>query len=168
MRCFIITIAAASSASGTNRSIIHKDFSNGYRARINTGDQLEFIASGSNIDYQTNLSVTLDTWIQLTVSHDSSGGSMYFNGILITTNNVVANSSSKPFGVVTSNTNNMIIGRLLASLATEYFVGNISIIRIYNRGLSSSEITQNFNFNRNNSNNNNEKKHRLNLKIINF
>jgi hypothetical protein len=59
-------------------------------------------------------------------------------------NTVLAGSTTAPSGSVSNASVNLNIGRNTAG-ANLYWSGNIAIVRMYNRALSTSEISQNFN-----------------------
>ena len=119
-------------------NIISKDSNNGYRLRINTSGNINFIADGSAINYTSSPTVlTANTWAHVVATHGPSGGNLYLNGTSV-------GSNGDPFGTVT-NVSSLRVGRFQAGSPQEYFQGYIAIIRIYNRELSSTEVTNNFN-----------------------
>lgn len=78
-------------------------------------------------------------WNHYVASYDTSSQSRYryFNASLL--------SPSQSSGVSNTTANRFYIGAFNSGYATSHFQGKISLIRLYNRALSSSEITQNFN-----------------------
>jgi hypothetical protein len=94
--------------------------------------------SGTNTTPYTSVnSSTTPTgqWNLLTVSRSSSIVQWYVNG-------VATNSNSTTYTPMTVTTNsNIRIGLGYAG----YWIGNIRFVRAYNRGLSSSEVLQNYN-----------------------
>ena len=83
----------------------------------------------------------VNTWYNVVITRDGSSLiSTYLNGTVVT------NQTSNPSGFVNV-FNNVVIGKgfFLDSASTRSFSGKIPVVQIYNRALSSSEITQNFN-----------------------
>lgn len=83
--------------------------------------------------------VTLNTWVHVVGTYNGSVVQQYKNGITDTSLNYV--------GTPQSGGGNRIARRWDAS-ATDpinYFPGDIAIVKVYNRALSSTEVSQNFN-----------------------
>lgn len=80
--------------------------------------------------------INLNTWYHAALTYNNSVFSLYVNGILQTSSIL---SSSFSYSV----NNNLNIGRKNSSDG-EYVNGRVSIIRIYNRALSATEIYQNY------------------------
>ena len=78
---------------------------------------------------------TINNWYYVTAVFTSSGLKMYVNGNPVNSNFVPFNPSYS--------SSNFYIGAF--SPTQEFFQGAISIISVYNRELSSTEILQNFN-----------------------
>ena len=78
--------------------------------------------------------IEANTWAHFTITHAGTSAVMYKNGV---------QSATATMGNLDwTNANNLLIGYRAAS---EYWKGNIAIMRIYNRALSSDEVLQNFN-----------------------
>jgi len=93
--------------------------------------------AGSNaLPYTAVNSGTTSTniWNHMTVTRDTSYIRWYKNGIQ-------TNVASNIYGELTSDTNNILIGRGYAG----YWVGDMGIITAYNRALTADEILQNYN-----------------------
>jgi hypothetical protein len=85
-----------------------------------------------------SVSVTLNTWQHLIVTYDGTNITLYSNG------NVVG--STNYTGTPSSSGNGLRIGRRWdTGCCAEYFVGNIAVVRIFNRAISSTEVSNNFN-----------------------
>lgn len=82
-----------------------------------------------------NIATTLNAWQHVVYTYDGLSLTIYKNGILGGTNLYV--------GSPNTNGINLRIGRRWDN--PEYFVGDIPIVRIYNRPLTPDEITNNFN-----------------------
>lgn len=80
------------------------------------------------------ISTTLNTWQQIAFTYDGSNLTAYSNGSLV--------GSTAYVGTPTSSGSGIRIGRRWD--AAEYFVGNISVTKIYNRALTAAEAQQNF------------------------
>lgn len=85
------------------------------------------------------LQITTGVWQNLTYTKSGTSVTGYLNGIQIYT----ATAASATVSYLTPK-NAAIAGTVVSALG-RYFKGNISSFQIYNRGLSSLEITQNFN-----------------------
>jgi hypothetical protein len=103
-----------------------------------------FIAIGADSSWRTanNGSLIPNTWNYIggTVTNGGGNITLYTGGIAVTS----YHSGSMNTNTITYNTQDMAIGRRVSS-NPEYFVGNISQVKIYNRALSATEIRQNFN-----------------------
>ena len=118
----------ASVYPGTNSTV---NFKIGYEA--GTG-----MVGGTYIGnwfYTPMVPTTLNTWQQIIFTYDGSGLAIYSNG--------VSGGSNAFTGTPNSGGGGIRIGRRWD--IADYFAGNISITRIYNRSLSASEILQNYN-----------------------
>lgn len=140
-----ITIEAFIYPTGytNNPNILTKRTNQGYRLRLDTSGQLEFIANNAAINYTATTALTLSQWAQVVVTHGPSGGIMYYNGNVVST---TGSGISSPFATLNSNLSNLLLG--VYSLTTsppEFFIGNMGIVRLYNRALSGSEVLSNFN-----------------------
>jgi hypothetical protein len=111
-----------------------------------TGESIYItIESGSTSYFMTNSSnPKLYLWNQLVGIRSGAGLSMYVNGALIGT--------SSPVGMTTSTSVNNISGRNIRisnSALNNYFSkSDSSIVRIYNKALSSDEVKQNYDANK--------------------
>jgi hypothetical protein len=85
------------------------------------------------------LKVTTGVWQNLTYTKSGTTVTGYLNGIQIYTATAASGTVSYTAG------KNFAIGSTVVAALGRYFKGNISNFQIYNRGLSSSEVLQNFN-----------------------
>jgi hypothetical protein len=123
----------------------------GPRLEQNSSGNLVWAMSGNTgnngiYDAYTVISsgMAANTWYNVVITRDGSGLiSTYLNGAIVT------NQASNPNGFVNV-FNNVVIGKgfHLDSAATRSFTGNIPLVQIYNRGLTSSEVLQSFNASR--------------------
>jgi hypothetical protein len=125
--------------STTWYGVFSKGNENSYAMNINTIDwHLEFEVYGSTVvsrAFSTTSNVVIpNVWNHIVMVFDGNSQKIYVNNILI-------NSRTTTLGTI-SNTSNLRIG---LGNDGEYFKGYMSDIKIYNRALSQSEITQNFN-----------------------
>ena len=99
--------------------------------------------SGSNTTFTTGANTfSTGTWQHLVFTHDTSLGQVkvYNNNSLVKTNTDTTNWSSYP------NNNSDTYFLTVGSSNDFYYVGNISIVRIYkDKALTASEVTQNYN-----------------------
>ena len=90
---------------------------------------------GNTWYYSPGVTTNLNTWQQVTFTFDGSNLTIYSNG--------VGGGSNAFLGTPNSGGAGIRIGRRWD--IAEYFVGNISTTKVYNRALSVSEIQQNYN-----------------------
>lgn len=106
-----------------------------------TDNRLYFDVGGGGAYVYITYSYSLNTWYNICATHNRVGGSstllIYINGILIP--GTVINPTLTPI----TNNSNFTIGSARGN--TLNFPGNISIVNLYNRALSSSEVLQNYN-----------------------
>jgi hypothetical protein len=90
---------------------------------------------GSQVNIQTNQTLTTNTWYQIAATTSGSSQTVYING-----SSVLTGTGAGPWTASNENIT------LASSVSIHTFLtGNMSIGRIYNRALSSSEILQNYN-----------------------
>lgn len=91
---------------------------------------------GSILVTSTDNSVSLNNWYQVIYSQENNVGKIYINGALNVTSNVVPQIAT---------TSNILLGTYNNVNSPQPFGGSYGIVRIYNRALSLTEITQNYN-----------------------
>ena len=87
-----------------------------------------------NNDLSASYSFTTNTWYNAVATFNGTTRSIWVDGSLI--------SSDTPVGHNVPNSTNLTVG---VTNTTEYFAGNMGEVQIFNRALSSTEITQNYN-----------------------
>ena len=112
----------------------------GYRIRLENNGQVNFVTNGINdneVDIQSTTSLSTHTWYYITASRSGSNHKLYLNAVL---------EASTSSGDASSLGNNLdlVIGYNKYS-SIWGLNGNLSIVNVYNKALSSDEITQNFN-----------------------
>jgi hypothetical protein len=90
---------------------------------------------GTTLVSSTDNSVSLNNWYQVIYSQENNVGKIYINGSLNATSNVVPQTATVA---------NVLLGTY-ATNSPQSFGGNYGIVRIYNRALTATEITQNYN-----------------------
>jgi hypothetical protein len=85
-------------------------------------------------DLSASYSFTTNNWYNAVATFDGTTRSIWVNGSLI--------GSDTPLGHNVPNSTNLTVG---VTNTTEYFAGNMGEVQIFNRALSSTEITQNYN-----------------------
>ena len=104
---------------------------------IVTDNSLRFYWGG-NPDYYANLLIIpQSTWVNVCISYNGSNISFYKNGVLVNINTIVLPLYTKSSG-------NYQIGKDSRD-GTTALNGKMSDIKIYNRALTSDEVSQNFN-----------------------
>jgi len=127
---------ARSLGEGSVGRLVTNQNTTGFYFRILvTNSTLAFSSNGGNNNAVAGANaVVLDQWRHVSVTRDASGvANIYVNGVLSGT----ANQNS---GTPNSGSTNVIIGNHNAGVAT--FDGTIDDVRVYNRVLSASEISQ--------------------------
>jgi len=113
---------------------------------INKENEYEISAGGGNISlafrpnwaWVGHTAFSLNTWYCVAVTYDQSYQKMYING--------VERYSAALSGAMGAYTEPLKIGARGGAASTyAFFPGYISIVQIYNRGLSALEVLQNFN-----------------------
>ena len=111
---------------------------------VGTGNNYSFTVEVGNTGYSTGVSsevLSLNTWYQLVGMREGNSLKTYLNGVL--------KQNVFPIGFSASSSINNVVGRNLrinnSGLNQYYTVSDNSIVRIYNRALSSQEVLQNFN-----------------------
>lgn len=86
--------------------------------------------------------MTTSTWYQVVGTYTSGDRRLYINGVQV--------NSNATTGLLSTNASGMSIGAYGGALGAHayYYNGNIAIVRVYGRNLSSAEVLQNFNANR--------------------
>jgi len=82
-----------------------------------------------------NQSQTVNNWVQLLITYDGNNMILYRNGS-------VSGTNTGATGNIINNTQTLTVGSRAGGNA---FNGIISVVRIYNKALSASEVSQNFN-----------------------
>lgn len=114
-------------------NVVAKNGNTGYRFRLDSAaGALWWYVSGNSIMGGTT---ALNTWAHLVVSGDGSGLYAYINGVQVASNTTAYTPSAVTGG-------NLLIG--CVSPGAETFNGTIAAVKIYNRRLSASEVSQNF------------------------
>jgi hypothetical protein len=98
-----------------------------------------FVIYGGNIIMADSETFSSNTYLMVTLSYNftTDNYAFYINGILGTSSTSGYSSS----GTITKTT----LGSRYNQASSEFFIGNIFVTQIYNRVLSSTEVTQNFN-----------------------
>jgi hypothetical protein len=115
-------------------NIICKYSNNGYRIRYNSDGAFFMYSNGNSLT--SPATYTANQWYHLTAVFSSTGLRMYINGVLV-------NSNAVAFTPTAYVTTSCYIATFNGSL--ELFQGRIAIVKLYNRSLNQTEITQNFN-----------------------
>jgi hypothetical protein len=90
----------------------------------------------------TGFNMTLNTWYHMIGTYDGATVSLYVNGVVNTTLSYVGTAASGGEIRIARRWDDV------ANVASNFFSGDIGVIRLYNRALSVLEISQNFNANR--------------------
>jgi hypothetical protein len=111
---------------------------------VGTGNNYAFSVEVGNTAYSTGESteiLSLNTWYQLVGMREGGSLKTYLNGVI--------KQNVSPTGFSTSSSINNIVGRNLRinnSAVNQYYTASDnSIVRIYNRALTNTEVLQNYN-----------------------
>lgn len=93
----------------------------------------------TNLTTPTATYINTSNWYQVVATYTSGSRKLYINGVLV--------NSDTQSGTIDTNTGGMSIGAYggYSGAKSYYYNGNLSVCRIYNRELTSTEILQNFN-----------------------
>jgi hypothetical protein len=131
--------------TGNYATIVSKDIGGSFGEFAMTSDSnnnyVRFGFNGSNGQHDVNnpsyTDIKANTWVNYCGTWDGSSNlKLYRNSTLI-------DSDSSATGTLTSNNSNLMIGDRTA--ADGYFGGDIGIVQIYTKELTSSEVLQNYN-----------------------
>ena len=139
---FSISVFLKISNTGDNIHVVGRDDisvsserSFSYGCKDSGEHRLLVSKNSSNVIYFTTTDITDDVWRHIAVTYDTSDITFYENGKF--------KQTQTSAGSIDDTTSNLTIG---ASLNSHFEVdGNISIVSVYNRVLSSSEISTIFN-----------------------
>ena len=99
------------------------------------------LGSGENVHYSnsTNYTITAGTWYQVVYVYSNSGDTLktYINGSLIS-------SVASTIGNLLNNSANLYLGSFNNGQFSQWFNGQMGIVRIYNSALSDSDVSKNF------------------------
>lgn len=113
--------------------------------RDSTGKQQFWLNQGAGDSRFLTLTSTTtrsnNIWRYYTATYGSPNAKIYMDGVV----DITASSASSTLDDV----NNICIGAYASDNSGYHFDGNISIVQVYNRELSASEVRQNFNSQRN-------------------
>lgn len=126
--------------SSTYRIILQKGnpgvgANRGYRLRIEADNTIQMTVTGDAEYVASTSAISYNTWYQVLGTKDSSGLKIYLNGTL-------SGTGTSPAGTTTSS-DNFTIAR--QDQGNWPFSGNISMVKVYNRSLTATEVSQNFN-----------------------
>ena len=102
-----------------------------FRTVLSTGQQ--------DVTFDTNVYLSTTNWNHIVATYTSGTKLLYVNGVQV--------ASGTPTGTIVTNANGMSIGVYGGyNGARDYwYTGQIGLVRVYNKVLSPTEITQNFN-----------------------
>ena len=99
------------------------------------------LGSGENVHYSnsTNYTITAGTWYQVVYVYSNSGDTLktYINGSLVS-------SVASTIGNLLNNSANLYLGSFNNGQFSQWFNGQMGIVRIYNSALSDSDVSKNF------------------------
>ena len=96
-----------------------------------------FSLSNTSYNISTSSGLALNTWYHVVATDNGTTVTLYVNGL--------SSVSGASAASTTNGTMNCYIGSWGPSVPNMFFSGSIPIVKIYNRGLTASEIQQNFN-----------------------
>jgi len=140
-----VEVWVKTNATTQNGFWFEKGTVNGQYALFQEGGSIQWRMSIGGV---TNLSTTTATymntsnWYQVVGTYTSGARRLYINGTLV--------NSDTQTGVISTNTNGCSIGVYGGFNGSRgyYYNGNISLVKVYNRALTATEVQQNFNAHR--------------------
>jgi len=109
--------------------------SGGVMAYMNTNT-----TNGAIIQNISNINIVLNTWIHSTMTYDGASSKIYINGSLANTGAITGTINYTEYG----SPYYLSIGRKNESEG-QYVSGSVSVVKVYNKALSATEVTQNYN-----------------------
>lgn len=90
--------------------------------------------SGGGAVYSTWSGVTTNRWYQIVATRSSSSYALYINGTSQTVQGTITNANMGQNGIS------------IGGMSTPFWLnGKISVVKLYNRGITAAEVSQNFN-----------------------
>jgi hypothetical protein len=140
---FAISVWVMADSTGSTFGNIVGDYytgsvstTNEWQLMMSNGAQISFYRVGTGSIFNIASGYSANTWINVVVSRIGSTITLYTNS-----NSIATATNSNIFGTATGNLNIGIDG----NNAQEPFKGRIADVKIYDKGLSASEVLQNFN-----------------------
>jgi len=96
--------------------------------------------NGSIIQNSSGIDIVLNTWIHAIMTYDGASSKIYINGSLANTGAITGTIDYTEYG----SPYYLSIGRK-NEFEGQYVSGSVSVVKIYNRALSASEVLQNYN-----------------------
>jgi hypothetical protein len=121
--------------SGTKQILFVGKDGNSYQIEIRS-NILRMGVWGGGFLVSSNITPSTFTWYNCTISTNGTTHNIYLNGQLINSNSTATQ---------TGNVTRIVIGSYILNGGNEQFNGLISNVKIYNRVLLASEISQNYN-----------------------
>jgi hypothetical protein len=109
--------------------------SGGVMAYMNTNT-----TNGSIIQNNSNINIVLNTWIHATMTYDGASSKIYINGSLANTGAISGTINYTEYG----SPYYLSIGRK-SETEGGYVSGSVSVVKVYNKALSATEVLQNYN-----------------------
>ena len=132
--CFFKSANVAGNFKGIIEFALTSDGRSGIGINTNGKPLIAYPSNKYNVSTDSN--VDTNTWYHLTGTFDGTTPKLYLNGIL--------QNLSGPNGASGAGTlNKIFIGNF--TVGSYYLNGNVSIVNIYNRAISSQEVLQNYN-----------------------
>ena len=112
-------------------------YGNGNQVNAFNTDQNQFLNFWWANDLSVNYTQIVGAWSHVVASYNGTNRQAWINGVMI--------GQDSPGGHSVPYSTNLTVGVTAIGFGSYFMHGAISVARIYNRGLSSTEIVQNFN-----------------------
>jgi hypothetical protein len=112
----------------------------GFRLQTSGGVAGYMNTNGTIVYYASGINIVLNTWIYATMTYDGTSSKIYINGSLANTAAITGPIDYNAYGSPYS----LSIGRK-SQFEGGYVSANVSLVNIYNRALSATEVLQNYN-----------------------
>jgi len=100
---------------------------------------------GSQQSIDTTSTLLNNTWYHVVATYDGIGGNNAYTGLKLYLNGAFESATSvvgSPYTAMSNTSANLTVGNYYGN--TNYFNGNISVARLYNRALTADEIRRNY------------------------
>jgi hypothetical protein len=115
-----------------------------YAIRISSSNVRADFSNGTSAVVTSNYTLTLNTWTHLVYVFNNVAN----NNIITYVNGVSYSTTTHSFASILNTSANLYLGSYNGGEYSQYFTGQMGIVRLYNSALSASDVSKNFEANR--------------------